>query len=306
MTRTITFSGLGRWGRWGNMVLEYIGLKAYAAEHGCQLQVPEWPGTFLFGLDDPPVSVTLPPYQEKYDSHEQPIPPNGDELVGHDFRGYAQWHTSWWTPTRLATLRAISTRTPQFAVPPAHSTMIGIHIRKGDYGRGMFYLTPTPWYLDWLKEWWPQLDNPVLYVASEDLSDVEAFAEYHPWTAARLGMSLVDTPYAKAFERSRLTVDKATGNTVDLNFAADWLMLSQCQYLVTGNSSFSFSAGMMNPTPPRFFRASLPDGEIIEEPLWNTWPMRREKAETYRHLPGVCVDETDYWVRLPNGLFREK
>ena len=307
MDKIISMSEHGRWGRWGNMVIEYAVLRAFAKETGCELQIPPaWPGKYLFGLTDPPVTAKLPVYQEKYYGHNhctEPIPPAASEVVGHDFHGYGQYHTKWWTPERRDVLgrlypiepilNDLNEPTAQFV--DAGNTHVGIHIRKGDYGRDTFYLTPTRWYLDWLEEWWPKLSFPVLYVATEDPRDIEAFAEYDPWHQKRLNVNMLDSPYVQAYERSRLRYDQLHKNTIDADFFPDWWMLAQCEYLVTGNSTFSFSAGMVSDYHERFFRASLPDGKIVEENLWDTWPMRHERVKDYPNLEGIGLKTNVMW-----------
>ena len=51
---------LGRWGRFGNQLLQYAFARAYAERHGAVLEVPDWIGRRLFGLDDPYPSRELP------------------------------------------------------------------------------------------------------------------------------------------------------------------------------------------------------------------------------------------------------
>ncbi|MFP3700690.1 hypothetical protein SB758_35020, partial [Burkholderia sp. SIMBA_013] len=55
----------------------------------------------------------------------------------------------------------------------------------GDFVTCNYPITETAWYVDWLRAWWPRLDRPVLYVASDDVAAVRhAFAEFHPLTRA--------------------------------------------------------------------------------------------------------------------------
>ena len=305
--KIITMSEHGMWGRWGNMLIEYAVLKAFAKEQQCELQIPPtWPGNYLFGLKEPPVTIQLPVYQEQYSGSNkctEPVPPAGNEVVGHDFHGYGQYHTRWWTPERRdvwcgiypiePVLRHIEEPVARFI--DAGNTHVGIHIRKGDYGRDTFYLTPGKWYLDWLEEWWPKLDHPVLYVATEDPADIEAFAAYDPWHQKRLGISMQDSPYTQLYERSRLRYDRRTHNSIDVDFFPDWWMLTQCEYLVTGNSTFSFTAGMASDYLKHFFRGVLPEGRIVEENLWDTWPMRHERVQDYPHIDGIALKDNPVW-----------
>ena len=144
---TMSKFGTKPYGRAGNQFLQYAFLKAYCGRYDCRLQLPKWVGNHLLeSANDPPVSVTLPKYHERVDkaNHNYQIPPKEDELVGHDFRGYAQYHTSylkqlvgrdntlagWLRPKDEVTQRV------EGAVDrllEGDRVTIGMHIRRGDY-----------------------------------------------------------------------------------------------------------------------------------------------------------------------------
>ncbi len=105
----ITMSCLGQMGRWGNQVLQYAFVRAYAERYQLEYQTSPWAGQVLFGHQDPPVTADLPRYTERRTftgGHNQmtdrnvqwnhTMPPDSREVVGHDFRGYAQFHTSYY------------------------------------------------------------------------------------------------------------------------------------------------------------------------------------------------------------------
>jgi hypothetical protein len=79
----ITFSQLGGRGRYGNSLLQRSWIKAYATEHNSEWGVAPWVGSHLFGLQDPPVTETLPPFPEKCEAGDvhKPLPPEGDEAI---------------------------------------------------------------------------------------------------------------------------------------------------------------------------------------------------------------------------------
>jgi hypothetical protein len=54
-----------------------------------------------------------------------------------------------------------------------------------------------------------------------------------------------------------------------------------------------------------FWRSSLPQQKFVQEDPWDMYPLTHNKAEDYRHVPGVCLDETPYWRRNPDGSFEE-
>ncbi len=54
--RRVSMISLGRHGRWGNTLLQYIFLRAFASEYSLRHEIPKWVGRYLFGLADHPVS----------------------------------------------------------------------------------------------------------------------------------------------------------------------------------------------------------------------------------------------------------
>lgn len=309
----VTFSRLGNYGRFANSVMQYAGLRFYALEHDCELQVPPWIGTELFGLRDPPVTKKLPPYHEKSADgtcHTQSVPPEGDELVNHDFSGYCQYQTSYYRPHKFL-IRSMFTPVESIrrrmapATEKLHAmggTTVGIHLRAGDYGRSIFYITPIAWYLDWLRKYWPLLDDPVLFIAAEDRKLVEEFAEYKPVTTESLGIDLKAEPLGNY---PYLSTDLKRREPWQMDFYPDFSLLSQCHVLLIPNSTFSFMAAMLSRTLELCYRSDLATQRFVRIDPWDANPLSHEKAEDYRHIPGVCLDETAYWKRLPNGKFME-
>ena len=56
-------------------------------------------------------------------------------------------------------------------------TIVGIHIRRGDFGAPPFYIAPISWYKDYLNNLWQTLYDPILFIASDEISkSVEDFA----------------------------------------------------------------------------------------------------------------------------------
>jgi hypothetical protein len=70
-----------------------------------------------------------------------------------------------------------------------------LHLRRGDFGKGRFFVAPTDWYRQWLAENWAGWNRPVLYIASDAPDKVVCdFAEYHPVTATELGVEMPGYP----------------------------------------------------------------------------------------------------------------
>ncbi|CDF38590.1 unnamed protein product [Chondrus crispus] len=293
----VTMTGFGELGRFGNQLMQYMFLKCYAENNAIsEIQVPAWVGAGLFGLTDRPVQRALPAVVEfkgtlanstftddfidyvknsRTGTHVAELTPdsldgpNLDSPRNVDIWGWFQWHTSY-----FANFKPLIQRT--FAPVPAlkahcefvfennlrfrngvKHTVVGLHLRLGDYqniaASSFGYCAPTTWYLEWLEKIWPTLDNPILFVASDDLGSVlRDFAAYNPVTADDIGLQVPsDMKHLKA------------------GFFPDWWSLTQCDVLAISNSTFSFSACMMNQQPgARFYRAHFKDRIIPVDP-WN-------------------------------------
>src|SRR5262249_6104087 len=138
------------------------------------------------------------------------------DLRDADISGCFQYHTSLYRP-HVDRWNSWFQPTPEIKrrIQPAEErlrssgdTVVGIHIRRGDYGRGYFYLTPVSWYQRWLEEHWESMRRPVLFVSSEDPRHVESFAFWNPQTASSLGARLHDKPLS-FYNYKRSEVDRA-------------------------------------------------------------------------------------------------
>lgn len=297
----VSMSGFGELGRWGNQVLQYLFLKCYAARHNIEeIQTPGWVGASLFGLKDRPVQRALPPVIEFRETManstfttdlldyvcasnpEMEVAELSPAVLGEDVKdaprnvdiwGWYQWHTK-----HFAEFKPLIQDTFQ-AVPEIHEemaqsfdknirhrggkkrTVVGLHMRLGDYkniaASSFGYCAPSEWYLSWLQRIWPTLENPVLFVASDDSASVlRDFAEFDPVTAESAGVEMPST-----------AADLKAG------FFPDWFCLTQCDVLAISNSTFSFSACLMNRREKaRFFRAHY-HGVMEEMNPWNAEPI---------------------------------
>jgi hypothetical protein len=304
MNHFITMSRLGRQGRWGNQVFQYMFVRSYANRYSLNYQVPSWMGQELFGLDDPPISVQLPEYHEervpgcREDVLAKTLPPEGDEVAGHDFIGYAQFHTSYYRASRTS-LRNLFTLTDEWdalARPAGRrlregGTVIGIHLRRGDTGRLIFYLTPNEWYLQWLDAHWGRFDKPVLFVATENPSDVEAFRRFNPVTLADLGAELTTRP-DRTYNYLHRDLRSPTPTT--LNWFWDWWMLTYCRVVLMGNSTFAYTAAMIG-YPDEVWRSRLSTQSFVQIDPWNGYPLTREDVRDFPNIPGTTYQSNVYW-----------
>jgi hypothetical protein len=230
--RRLACSTLGRNGRFGNQLLQYGFVRLYAQRHDLDLEVPLWLGRHLFDADDPLPGSPLPRLSETDADLIGSL--NGESpqvYAERDIEGYFCGDTRPLARHRDA-FRALF-RPGRHLAGPAEAlrqrlrsggrTVVALHLRRGDFGWGRFWVAPEAWYQEWLRQIWPQLDRPLLYVASDSPACAAAFAEYRPLTAADMG-----EPIAGA------------------EFLTDFLALASADLLAISNSSFSFVASMLN------------------------------------------------------------
>jgi len=300
MANYITMSSLGRCGRFANQVIQYAFLRVYALQHDLTVQNAPWVGEELFGIRPAPVTVKLPQYAEPHEGGVRPTALPDIRAVNRDFSGWAQYHTSFYRPHKKflqGLFRPVIEIRQRMDMAVRRlgfqgRTRVGVHLRRGDYGQREFYITPVDWYLNWLDVNWMDLNDPVLFVASEDKSLVDEFADYDPQTTESLGVDLEAKPLRTY---NYLARDLETREPHLLDFVPDWYLLTQCEYVLMPNSTFSFAAAMMSRRLQHAFRSDLPTQRFKEIDVWDTTPMTYELAEDFRHVPGVCLAENPHW-----------
>lgn len=252
----IAMTVLGRHGRFGNQIFQYAFLKLYARRHAVVAETPDWCGRYLFGADDPVATPDLPPFYDELlalQALEGEVPP---VLNGRDINGFFMPHTARYAAWRDE-FRALFRPAPAVAAPLAAAladlkggdgrrTLVAVHIRRGDFGGDQFWAYPEHFYLSWLERLWPGLERPVLYVASDDPRVVGTFAAFSPVTARDLGRDIDGAPYF---------IDHSVMRTADV--------------LAISNSTFSFSAAMLNPTGRLFLRPPAKDLPLVRFDPWN-------------------------------------
>ena len=316
-TQIISMRKFGSMGRFGNQLFQYMFIRLYAQRYGLRYELPPWVGDLLFGFwaSDNPVRANLPQYTEQYTGGPPnrldagyPVPP-GPEVCGHDFHGWAQYHTSYYRPYRQEIKRMFSaTQSVHQRMAPAVKklngkggrTVVGVHLRRGDYGQMYFYITPVEWYLRLLDVIWDTVPNPILFIATETPSLVEEFAAFEPETAESLGIELVaeEMPHYKY-----LTADLQVREPLQLDFFPDFYLLANCDVLLIPNTSFSYVAAMLNPNLQALYRSDLPTQSFEKIDPWNSWPVRHDWVDDYMH-PGTYLDTNPpYYERrvLKNG-----
>ncbi|PYI52125.1 DUF4214 domain-containing protein [Paenibacillus flagellatus] len=256
----VTMSCLGHLGRFGNQLFEYSFLKIYAKRHGFRVETPVWIGHYLFGHRDPTISIELPQVFQTnyYDASQDPVVLADPPYRNVDLFGCFQVHTSFHRPYReyyrslfqpVGEAKAVVERAAD-QLRMLGRTVVAFHIRRTDYllFPHVFFVPPNDWYKGWLHQHWHTLDQPVLFIATDEPDTVlPDFAEYNPVTSERLGASLPVAPYYP-----------------------DFYLLSQSDVMLISNSTFSFSAAMMNERATTFLRPSRYAGQFVPFDPWDS------------------------------------
>lgn len=256
--------------RLGNQIFLYAFLRMYARKHNLRVETPTWIGQYLFGHNDMPSSHPLPLVVEQaqpYKLSESAILNAPEPFKNVDFNGYFQFHTQYHAQHKEY-FQSLFKPVPEVEAKVIEAlnrlrfqgkTVVGLHLRRGDY-RSVHtvvpYLTvaPSGWYKEWLDGFWETLDEPVLFIASDEIETVVGdFADYNPITVKDLG---VEMPEAA--------------------FYPDFYILSQCDGLAISNSTFSFAAAMLNERCKFFFRPNLLKQKMIAFDPWNSEPLLRD------------------------------
>ena len=252
----LSMSVLGSYGQFGNQLLQYAFLRLYAAKHGLDAQAPDWIGRDLFDLDDPLPEKPLPMLDEAAADLFASLRGDSPEAFsGVDVKGYFCDDMKRWGEVSEA-WRALFAPSPAVqplvaralqALRARGTTVVAVHVRRRDFGYGRYWIAPEAWYVDWLRARWPALERPVLYVASDDPQACERFAAFSPVSAADLG---VEIPGA--------------------DFFLDHSILRAADVLAIANSSFSFTASLLNARAAEIVRPDPAGKRMVAFDPWSS------------------------------------
>jgi len=209
--------------------LQYATLRQRA---GAEYQCAPWPGQHLFGLTDPSVQGV---------GEDCPVFPK-------DSRDYDKaLFRRLFVPTQSVHYRV--TRFIDTLRGRGH-TLVGLHLRRGDYGTftrpsaKWCFVAPTQWYTDWISDHYDKLHDPVFIIASDEPQKVLAdFRAYHVATAPD---AVPEAP-----------------------FYADFYALTQCDIMLISNSTFGFTASMLNERAAAFYRPRLSAEALVAYEPWD-------------------------------------
>ena len=250
----VTMRALGANGRFGNQLLQYGFLRLYAARVDAEAVAPDWIGRDLYGLDDPLLDAEVRPSADIGEDEVMAVVTGrrsgrvNVDLLGYFCSSAASWSTEreqfrsfFLHKGKVAEIVASCVE----ALRNRGRTIVAIHIRRGDFGGDKYWIAPTLWYLDCIRELWPLLDHPVLYVATDDPKCVADFRGYSPVVA-----------------------DDLAPPTPGVEFLRDHAILREADIVATSNSTFSVTAALLNITASRFFRPCIRQSKLIEFIPW--------------------------------------
>ena len=298
MAGTIIMPKLGRMGRWGNSIFQYAFLRTYARRHNLRYECPAWVGQVLYGHHDPPLTgARLPKIIEKtiHGANDAIIPNLTRPLSNVSCEGYFQYHTSYYRPDETF-IRDLFRPAPRIkdALSPAlarlrasGSQRIGIHLRRGDQGVKWFYLTPLCWYHDWLLKYWPTFTNPSLFVCSDDREAYKEFLEWRPMTTPQLDAKLPQDLY-RGYNHLQY---EFTNGVAD--FYPDHYLLSQCDVILFGATTFGFTAAMLAQSK-QHWRSNPRTQQFEQLDPWDSSPLDMTiDVKDFGHIPGIRMTPDD-------------
>jgi hypothetical protein len=309
----LAMSSLGQLGQFGNQFFQYAFLRICAYKTGALVECSPWIGQTLFGHNDAPISRRLEPaieykndakiffdvipefipYIEKKSGAKSrrissDILEQGIENV--DLWGFFQTSTRLLAPYQ-GYVRSLFQPVDDLKLPlekgletlrSKGKTIIGVHIRRGDYithvRAGFTLVFSESWYCEWLDKIWKDLEDPVLFLCSDDIDGIlPAFEKFSPITSRDLEVEL-----------------PGRMQTANIEFYIDFFVLSHCDFVVTSNSTFSFAACLLNERGQMFVRPHWNfEEKFIEFDPWDSEPLLwigDQKPRSFKSLPEImCI-----------------
>jgi len=252
-TGRVTMSRLGVSGRFGNQILQYGVARLAAERRGLILETPPWVGRVLFGRDDPPIGVPASRTVSEEETDLSSILDGSLDLADRDLFGYFCGDTAPLAPLKdrfRALFRPVSAvetalRRAETRARGDGETLIVLHLRRGDFNGLKYWIAPENWYINWLAEVWPRFPSPRLYVATDDPATLAAFADYRPVSFADVSDAFPAAPYL-----------------------VDHWLLRRADMTAISNSTFSFTAAMLNDRAARHVRPDIHFKRLIPFDPW--------------------------------------
>ena len=256
--QVVTMSTLGKNGGFGNQIFQYAFLKIYAQENRLSVETPKWLGQELFGHKDREINQDLPVV---FENNNEIFPGNGEIWKNVDIQGYFLYHTSYYRTHKeyfcslfqpVAEIEAL-VKVAWEKLCSRGKTIIGLHLQLNSDENNNSVVASSEWYKIWLHGLWETLEEPVLFIASDHVEEINQgyFAEYNPITVGDLEVEV---------------------NLEYLNF----FLLSKCDFVAISNTAFAFAACLLNETGKYFFRPHFSTAKLIPFEPWNSNPVFRD------------------------------
>jgi FkbM family methyltransferase len=267
----IANSNIGNMGRFGNQIFQYAFLRSYADDLGFSFQNSKWIGDQIFnvkaGIDNSGKGLRKI-LQSQYGTENCDILNCTDRLANADINGYFQYDMKIHSLHKEGLLKDFSFKGDYLkranhiasVLEAQKGITVGLHLRRGDYGTGIFYIAPNRWYLEWLEKLKEKHNSMTIFIASDDLGLVlKDFTNYNVITASEFGKD-ASIP----------------------DFFDDFAALTLCKRLAISNSTFSFAAALFNTQADEFLRPDLQNKSLVSFDPWTSEPLlRAEIAEKH-------------------------
>lgn len=265
---------LGENGRFANQLFQYAFLRFYAREYGLEVQIPAWAGKELFKTNEPSVSKffaqVVVERKAQLDASCAEAP-----LRDVDFWGYFQ-DVDYYCKD-IDFFRGLFQPVPSVEQELMRSwqslhgyDVVGLHMRYGDYGYGYFFETPSRWVIKALDALWGKLNNPVLYIATDNSRVSRLFKRYRPLLLDDVFQNITHSP----------------------KYYCDFWALTQANAaMLIANSSFSYCASLLNTQCSMMFRPNLRQESMVAYSPWSSAVLLRDDTPWLRLMskkPRFC------------------
>jgi hypothetical protein len=275
----VAMSTFGKNGRFANQLFQYMFLRLVARRQGALVQTPAWAGQELFACDEPVPVLTFPEWREPVDRLSSDDSLKGCEWTKHfretdkgfrsvDYWGYFMGHTSDLAPDRAFILELFRF-VPEFTTAVdqrlaklrnRRPRILAVHLRRGDYGSEYFFRAPCAWYEEWLRRSGFDPAEWLIYVCSE-----------------------TPGPYRRRFAGFQTADATDLGGMADTAAYLDFYVLTQADYVLTANSSFSFMAAMLNEKAIGFARPCAEQEALVPFDPWDAPVLLRHEPSVAKH-----------------------
>ena len=266
---SVAMSSLGHNGGFGNQLFQFLYLYMVGMAQNAVVQTPSWLGNKVFGIAKHSIEG----------SHIEAVEGQFDEVLllkpqpkfkSTNFRGYFQLHTKNYADQKDKIQKLFQFVDPYYEVVrtafnhvSGGKKVIAVHLRRGDYGYGMFYRAPCRWYEKWVKQFDPT--KYVIYICSEK-----------------------PELYLRRFRGFKVVTAKKY--TDEINMLIDFYVVSRANKVAISNSSFSFFASMLNQTADTFVRSDVKTMGLVAFDPWNSEVLQRKELSADKHKELISND----------------